>query len=72
MLEAAAQGLGIAFMLDSHLYGANDQRLIPLFPHLSVGSQYNYYFACRRSSLARRPVRLFHDWLFDALAQEAA
>lgn len=72
MLDAAAQGLGVAFMLDSHLHGSSDSRLVPVFPGLSVSSQYNYWFACRRSSLARRNVRLFHDWLFNALAREAA
>lgn len=72
MLDAAAQGLGVAFMLDSHLQGSSDPRLVPMFPNLSVSSQYNYWFACRRASLSRRNVRLFHDWLIGALAQEAA
>ena len=66
ILDAAAQGLGVAFMLESHLYGSSDARLVRLFDH-KVESPYSYWFACRRSALKRRPVRLFHDWLFDRL-----
>jgi LysR family glycine cleavage system transcriptional activator len=63
ILDAAAQGLGVAFMLESHLKGSNDERLVQLFD-VSVESPYSYWFACRRSALKRRPVRIFHDWLF--------
>jgi LysR family glycine cleavage system transcriptional activator len=66
ILDAAAQGLGVAFMLESHLYGSGDERLVRLFDH-KVESPYSYWFACRRSALKRRPVRIFHDWLFDRL-----
>ena len=62
ILEAAAQGLGVAFMFESHLEGAGDPRLARLFGR-EVESPWAYWFACRRSALARRPVRLFHDWL---------
>lgn len=62
ILDAAAQGLGIAFMFEMHLDGAHDPRLAPLFG-VSAPSAYAYWFACRRSALGRRPVRLFHDWL---------
>ena len=41
-------------------------RLVRLFD-VSVESPYTYWFACRRSALGRRPVRIFHDWLFDEL-----
>jgi LysR family glycine cleavage system transcriptional activator len=68
ILDAAAQGLGVAFMLESHLVGSSDDRLVRLFDH-KVESPYSYWFACRRSSLSRRPVRIFHDWLFESLAQ---
>jgi LysR family glycine cleavage system transcriptional activator len=71
ILDAAAQGLGVAFMLESHLYGSGDDRLVRLFDH-KVESPYSYWFACRRSALKRRPVRIFHDWLFDSLALKAA
>lgn len=67
ILDAAAQGLGVAFMLESHLYGSSDERLVRLFDH-KVESPYSYWFACRRSALKRRPVRIFHDWLFDKIA----
>ena len=63
ILDAAAQGLGIAFMFEMHLEGAHDPRLAPLFG-VSATSAFAYWFACRRSALSRRPVRLFHDWLF--------
>jgi LysR family glycine cleavage system transcriptional activator len=66
ILDAAAQGLGVAFMLESHLKEAHDDRLVQLFD-LKVESPYSYWFACRRSSLARRPVRIFHDWLFERI-----
>jgi LysR family glycine cleavage system transcriptional activator len=66
ILDAAAQGLGIAFMFEMHLEGAHDPRLTPLFG-VSAQSAYAYWFACRRSALNRRPVRLFHDWLIGAL-----
>jgi LysR family glycine cleavage system transcriptional activator len=67
ILDAAAEGLGVAFMLESHLKGSTDERLVRLFD-IEVESPYSYWFACRRSSLKRRPVRLFHDWLFAELA----
>ena len=66
ILDAAAQGLGVAFMLESHLKEAHDDRLVQLFD-VTVESPYSYWFACRRSSLTRRPVRIFHDWLFEML-----
>jgi LysR family glycine cleavage system transcriptional activator len=71
ILDAAAQGLGVAFMLESHLYGSGDERLVRLFDH-KVESPYSYWFACRRSALKRRPVKIFHDWLFDRLLKEEA
>ncbi|HEU0133755.1 MAG TPA: LysR substrate-binding domain-containing protein [Allosphingosinicella sp.] len=69
ILDAAAQGLGVAIMLESHLYGSGDDRLVRLFDH-KVESPYSYWFACRRSALKRRPVRIFHDWLFERLLKE--
>jgi LysR family glycine cleavage system transcriptional activator len=63
ILDAAAQGLGVAFMLESHLTASHDPRLVQLFG-LAVDSPYSYWFACRRSAMTRRPVRIFHDWLF--------
>jgi LysR family transcriptional regulator, glycine cleavage system transcriptional activator len=62
MLEAAAQGLGVAFMLESHFQHAHDDRLAPLFD-VPVESPYSYWFACRPRALDGRAVRLFHDWL---------
>lgn len=71
MLDAAAQGLGVAFMLESHLRDACDDRLASLFGGRSAPSPYSYWFACRHSALRRKPVRLFHDWLFDTLVEES-
>ena len=66
ILDAAAQGLGVAFMFEMHLEGAHDPRLVRLFD-VSVESPYAYWFACRRSALNRPPVRLFHEWLVGEL-----
>ena len=65
MLEAAAQGLGIAIMHDDHLRRAADNRLTNLGA-LEVESPYSYWFVCKPTALEMRPVRLFHDWLVRA------
>lgn len=69
MLEAAAQGLGVAFMLESHFEAARDPRLVQLFD-LTVESAYSYWFVCRPRALSQRPVKIFHDWLIEALGAE--
>jgi len=66
MLEAAAQGLGIAIMHDDHFARSGDERLARLFPDVTVESPYSYWFVCRPRSLDSRPVRMFHDWLVKA------
>lgn len=65
MLEAAAQGLGIAIMHDDHMRRAADNRLALLFD-IEVESPYSYWFICKPNALESRPVRLFHDWLVRA------
>jgi LysR family glycine cleavage system transcriptional activator len=65
ILEAAAQGLGIAVMHDDHLKRARDSRLARLFD-VEVESPYSYWFICRPIDLDNRPVRIFHDWLVEA------
>ncbi len=67
MLEAVAQGLGVAFMHANHFNDAHDPRLTRLFD-VEVESPYSYWFVCRARALQQRPVKLFHDWLIDALA----
>lgn len=62
MLEAAAQGLGIAYMHESHLQDAHDERLVRIFD-VDVESPYSYWFVCRPRALRTEPVRIFHDWL---------
>ncbi|TVV75398.1 LysR family transcriptional regulator [Sphingomonas solaris] len=69
MLDAAAQGLGVAFMHESHFDDAHDSRLVRLFDY-DVDSPYSYWFACRRSSLSRRPVRIFYDWLMASVMRD--
>lgn len=69
MLEAAAQGLGVAFMHESHLLDAADPRLMRLFD-VEVESPYSYWFVCRPRALQTRPVRLFRDWLIWTLGRE--
>jgi len=65
MLEAAAQGLGIAVMHGGHLEHAQDPRLARLFDQ-RIESPYRYFFVCRPKALERRSVRAFHDWLIKA------
>ena len=69
MLEAAAQGLGAAFMLEAHFEAAHDSRLVQLFD-VVVESDYSYWFVCRPRALQTRPVRLFHDWLVETVAAD--
>jgi len=66
ILDAAAEGLGVAFMLDEHVAGGQGDRLVNLFEH-KVDSSYSYWFATRRAGLSTRAVRLFHDWLFETV-----
>lgn len=66
MLEAAAQGLGVAFMHESHFVDANDPRLVRLFD-IEVESPYSYWFVCRPRALQQKPVRIFRDWLIGTL-----
>jgi len=65
MLEAAAQGLGIAIMHGGHFSDANDPRLVRLFDH-DVDSPYSYWFVCRKRDMKNRAVRIFHDWVLKA------
>ncbi|MGX7895805.1 LysR substrate-binding domain-containing protein [Tsuneonella sp. HG222] len=65
ILEAAAQGLGVAIMHDDHLKRAGDPRLGHLFD-VEVESPYSYWFVCRPVDLTNRPVKIFHDWLVGA------
>ena len=69
MLEAAAQGLGVAFMHESHLLDAADPRLVRLFD-VEVESPYSYWFVCRPRALQTKPVRIFRDWLIWTLGSE--
>jgi LysR family glycine cleavage system transcriptional activator len=74
MLEAAAQGLGVAFMHEIHLVNAPDERLVRLFD-VEVDSPYSYWFACRPRALELRAVQLFRDWLnglFGTASERAA
>lgn len=67
MLEAAAQGLGVAFMLEAHFEAAHDDRIVHLFD-VEADSAYSYWFVCRPRALATRPVKLFHDWLVETVS----
>lgn len=69
MLEAAAQGLGIAFMHESHFLDAADPRLARLFD-VVVDSSYSYWFVCRPRALQQKPVRIFRDWLIWTLGTQ--
>ena len=65
MLEAAAQGLGVAILHADHYERAHDDRLARLFD-TDVESPYSYWFICRPRELENRPVRIFHDWVVKA------
>ena len=65
ILEAAANGLGIAIMHDDHFHRSHDKRLAKLFD-VEVESPYSYWFICRPHALEVRAVRIFHDWLVQA------
>lgn len=65
VLEAAAQGLGIAIMHADHLHRAHDERLTRLFD-IDVDSPYRYWFVCKPKALETRQVRIFHEWLLQA------
>ena len=69
MLEAAAQGLGVAFMHESHFQDAADPRLVRLFD-VEVVSPYSYWFVCRPRALQLKQVRIFRDWLISTLGSE--
>ncbi|MDO6414006.1 LysR substrate-binding domain-containing protein [Sphingomonas sp. BIUV-7] len=69
ILEAAAQGLGVAFMLEEHVELAHDERLANLV-QTEVQSSYGYWFASRRTALSNRAVRIFHDWLFSEFLKD--
>lgn len=69
MLDSAAEGLGVAFMLESHLKSSSDERLVKMFDQ-AVDGPYSYWFVCPPSALTRRPVRVFHDWLFEAFSPD--
>jgi len=71
ILDAAAEGLGIAFMFEGHLEYAQNPRLVRLFD-VAAPSPYAYWFACRRAALSRRPLRIFHDWLLKEMAPVSA
>lgn len=62
MLEAAAQGLGIAIMLASHFDLAHDPRLEKVLD-IGIESPYRYHFVCRPRALQNRAVKIFHEWL---------
>lgn len=65
ILEAAANGLGVAIMHDDHFNRSHDSRLAKLYD-VEVESPYSYWFICRPHSLEVRSVRIFHDWLVKA------
>jgi LysR family transcriptional regulator, glycine cleavage system transcriptional activator len=65
ILEAAANGLGVAIMHSDHFARAQDNRLANLFD-VEVESPYSYWFICKPHALDIRAVRIFHDWLVGA------
>lgn len=70
VLDAAAEGLGTAFMLETHLSCSSDPRLVHLFGQ-TAKSPYSYWFVSTRQAFGRRAVGTFHDWLFESFAAAA-
>lgn len=68
MLEAAAQGLGVAFMHATHFNWARDPRIVKLFD-IEVASPYSHWFVCRPRAMQQRAVRMFHDWVVEVMAE---
>lgn len=66
MLEAAAAGLGIAFLFEEHAELSHDARLVTLFEN-EIDSSYGYWFVARRAAMSNRAVRIFHDWLLKSM-----
>lgn len=64
VLDAAAEALGVAYMLDSHLLSSTDGRLTQLSKG-SVESPYAYWFTCSPTALSRPSIKAFHDWIFE-------
>ncbi|MEY4239368.1 MAG: hypothetical protein RL339_1969 [Pseudomonadota bacterium] len=62
ILEAAANGLGIAIMHDDHFNRSHDNRLARLYD-IEVESPYSYWFICKPHALDVRAVRIFNDWV---------
>jgi len=71
ILDAAAEGMGVAFMLEQHLASSNENRLVQIFNE-TAESPYSYWFACPPVALSRPPVKAFHDWLLDRFAPHIA
>lgn len=67
ILDAAAGGMGVAFMLDTLI--GDDPRLARLFD-TAIDSPYEYWFVCRQTALSSKAVRTFHDWLFNEFPSE--
>ena len=65
ILEAAAQGLGIAIMHDDHMIRNADPRVTGLYRQ-KIASPYSYWFLCKPVDLEARPLRIFHDWIVSA------
>ncbi|MFC3096707.1 LysR substrate-binding domain-containing protein [Alteraurantiacibacter palmitatis] len=65
ILEAAAQGLGIAIMHDDHMIRNADPRVTGLYRQ-KIASPYSYWFLCKPVDLDARPLRIFHDWIVSA------
>jgi LysR family glycine cleavage system transcriptional activator len=69
MLEAAAQGLGVAFMHATHFAGAHDSRIVKLFD-IEVASPYSHWFVCRPRAMQQRAVKIFHDWVVEIMGAQ--
>jgi LysR family glycine cleavage system transcriptional activator len=69
MMEAAANGLGLAFGIDFHSASFIDAgRLVRPFGE-RIPTEFNFFFACKHSALDNRTLKRFHDWIFRQFEQ---
>ena len=72
LLAAAESGLGVALTLqDAVSFYTSGGRLERPFGE-AIPTPYSYYFVCRRSALAGRALRRFHDWMLSEANSDPA
>ncbi len=69
MMEAAANGMGLAFAVDLHsATHINSGRLVRPFGE-RIPTEFNFFFACKHSAFENRALKRFHDWILRQFEQ---